>query len=1364
MKLFRLLLLCTVTAAVSAVALPARAVDTDALRRKQEAQQRARGMARELVASILDIQLQQLEENGLKELPLYREIQNMKKNMNGLVEKEMKVVVELLVKGQQGTPQDRDKAFKDARRMIREIVMRLSIERQNLLRRLKTAELTAQVKRLIDMESRVLKTTKSIPDQPQAQQEKLALSTIEDQRDVKQLFLQLVDTLADVSKWGGAIGTGASDGLRILSAAGVGVELDNAGKHLDGTLYVDAAKSQQAVIKGLGLLLEKLKETQGLLNSDRQSALDLVHSLIKQQEQVRKETQQADKVNAEKLVEKQAAVRKDLGKLTQSLEQMPEAQALLEQAKAAAYDATGKIFDAKPEEAVAEQGKVLGSLAQLEQQLATAAENQGADKSAEELAQMVKDLKQAQVDMRKIEKEQEKASKSAADKLAAAQQEEQLVATDLAKVDDQRKLPEAVVSKLADAEAAAKEATAALKEVAGDKAAEAKQQQAVEKAEMAVERAASEIDAALADAKRQVQAVKIGELARAAETLERAAAAEREIAAAANDAAKDKGLDAAAAKELREEQGEVKAVVDKLAEGAKFIAPKAGESLDEAAKAVAAGEEQLKKAEQKPGEASKKAAEQAAGEANKAAEKLTAAAAEMRKEIGKAAAELAKEADAQSAEIAGAKDAVNKALDKAEQSAAERLEALGAAEKKVREAATEQQKAAGRPQAAEAMKLADKIGEVQDQQAAADDAAKDLADGKANSPLSAAAKQQEVAEQAKQVADAAAKRPQAAEAKASGKPDPVANALEKANQAAAKAAKATLDGDNTQAEAARSKAREALDDAKKLATAEAAQAAEAPAGKPDPVAQQKVSEAAAEAAKLANADAPEAGESLAQAEKASAKAQQEMKEGEPAKSAEAQAKSAESLKKAGEQIQAAMEKLGAQEAKQLAEQAGEADQLASKTAPVDPAANDAVRDAEKAAEKGAKEAAKTPKQAASGEAEVQKALERAAASLSAREQRVERDKAIAEALAQLAKEQQAAADEIAEQRATLEQAAEASKQAAKGEPAPAGKPAPKETPLATQQAAAMKLDEAADKFAQAQRATGQGAEEVSGQTEIANKPLREAMELASNLNQDDKPPAGDLPQGETPEAANGEPAASPEKGRPVSDQPSKPAPPGSKGKPATEGQPPNPGKNEGNPQPAADGGNEPAADSSGDVSDAPADTSLGTGVVPNSPEVTAELMAGQKATEQANAALGLESKANGQKSAAAKSGKPQGESSKGKESSDSKGQEASADKSKAAKPSKSPGESNGSKQEGEFARNKKVKDGAVDPAAASEKPGESKDKGGPKDSDAEARKFREESWVAKLPPELRKAIRAKGERRAPRGYEERLRRYFESID
>ena len=56
-------------------------------------------------------------------------------------------------------------------------------------------------------------------------------------------------------------------------------------------------------------------------------------------------------------------------------------------------------------------------------------------------------------------------------------------------------------------------------------------------------------------------------------------------------------------------------------------------------------------------------------------------------------------------------------------------------------------------------------------------------------------------------------------------------------------------------------------------------------------------------------------------------------------------------------------------------------------------------------------------------------------------------------------------------------------------------------------------------------------------------------------------------------------------------------------------------------------------------------------------------------------------------------------------------------------------------------------------------------KAGGRDVQAGTRRVgREEAWVAKLPGELQSALRAQSEREPPRGYEERLRRYFESID
>jgi hypothetical protein len=50
------------------------------------------------------------------------------------------------------------------------------------------------------------------------------------------------------------------------------------------------------------------------------------------------------------------------------------------------------------------------------------------------------------------------------------------------------------------------------------------------------------------------------------------------------------------------------------------------------------------------------------------------------------------------------------------------------------------------------------------------------------------------------------------------------------------------------------------------------------------------------------------------------------------------------------------------------------------------------------------------------------------------------------------------------------------------------------------------------------------------------------------------------------------------------------------------------------------------------------------------------------------------------------------------------------------------------------------------------------------DASAAALKLKNEAWFAKLPPSLQAAIQAKARGKAPRGYEERLRRYFESVD
>jgi hypothetical protein len=50
------------------------------------------------------------------------------------------------------------------------------------------------------------------------------------------------------------------------------------------------------------------------------------------------------------------------------------------------------------------------------------------------------------------------------------------------------------------------------------------------------------------------------------------------------------------------------------------------------------------------------------------------------------------------------------------------------------------------------------------------------------------------------------------------------------------------------------------------------------------------------------------------------------------------------------------------------------------------------------------------------------------------------------------------------------------------------------------------------------------------------------------------------------------------------------------------------------------------------------------------------------------------------------------------------------------------------------------------------------------DSDAGGLEFANEPWFLELPPEVRQAMRANAQQRPPRGYEDKLNRYFKNID
>lgn len=1281
----------------------AQSIEADTLRRKQEDQQRARMMTRELVGNVLDIQLRQLEDNGLEDMPVYNDIQLMRKNLATLVDAEMVKVVEILAEAQRMPAAQRQETFVEARKQIRSVVVRLTAERQSLLRRLRMAELAEQARRLIGIQNGVRTITVSIPEEAKTRQESLLLKTQEDQRDVKELFLHLVQTLDDVRQWGGPVADASTEGLRILKAADVGRHVDRAEAELVAAQPPKAIEHQDSVLKGLRDLLKILERTQGAISNENREVLDKLRSVAEKQEQLQQETKKLDPTQPapEELVEKQAQIQTAVAELEKLLPEVATAERLTEQAEAAAKDATSELFEGNLTAAVTEQSEVLGNLAALEQVLAQGSEEVTADRTAEELAKTVADLQKAKAKLEEAAQKQAAAEEKADSNAKEAAPLEKAAAEAIAAAEKVGDLPADVERRLEEAEAAAKSAEAMLDAAAAE--ATPKEDAALAKADEALDRAQASVEAALNDAERQAAAVKIGELARAAEALERAAAEERSIAKEADTAAADGAVMPEEAKALENRQGDVEALTDKLAEALKSVSPETAAAVAQASEAAEMAGDQLATAS-KDGttpDAAAKSTNEAAQTAQEAAKKLSSAAQQLREEVRQAALALAKESQDQAKALADARDAVEEALNGPTVSLAEQMAQLQAAQKRTAEASRQQQKASGRPEAAKAMELAEQIAEAQAAQQAAETAAEELANGAAATPLKASAQQQAVAEMAEAAAaQADESSPQGKELKA---------ALADAQAAASKAAKDLFDGKTAEAEAAQKQADAALDKAAKLATEEAVTAMQAaPTAAPDIAAQKAAEQAAREAGDLAGGDAPMAAEALGDAAEAGADAAKELAGGQPEAAKSAQKQAEAKLAQAEKNLAAALSELSQKQQAALAKQAAAADKLAETTAKLEPTATEAIEAAQAAADTGAMPESDPGEQVAAAMS-AERQLERAAATLAAKEQQVRRDQSVAEALAALAAQQKDAAEMLDQQRSLAEAMT------------------PGVEPAQPEAFNAEKAAQAAADFTEAQRATGQGAAEVSGQQQVANPPLREALEMAAALPSSqqaaamaaEKPPVGELKPLSPAEGKDGQPMPAdgtpPGEGTPSDDTPGQPGEAaGQPGAPASE-----PGMGD-------------------------------TGFVPQSPELTAQLLAGPEAAAAMQAAqqappgakLQPGQNPNNTPTLSGKPPTPQGTP----VAEGTPGSEFSAPKS------------------GSETKNTAVKDGAI------EKPPEKTDFGDSKsgkregDTDATARQLEEQPWFAKLPPELRRSIRAGAQQKSPRAYEERLKRYFQSVD
>ncbi len=640
-----ILMLLLTAAPAMALAQP---LDPAALARKQDAQEQARRLARDLVATILDIQLRQLDENGLVELPLYLDIRAMRDHLDGLIEAEMREVIDLLIEAQGADRQQRQELFVAARGKIREVVGRLAAERLNLSRRLRAAELALRARQVIERQTVVLAATESVPNQPPQRQAESQLAAIEDQRDARELFAQLETSLREVRDWTGPIAAGAADGLNIVESTGVGDLLDRAQQGLQAADFTAAAGSQRAAIAGLGQLLERLERAQGLVGSDRAALAERIRELNSRQQALQERSRQADLRQTETavdLAEQQAALRGELANLSDVLQATPDSLPTLDEASAAAEQARGHLFESDLEAALAAQQQVRDRLEQLTSQVEQAAAQETAARSAANLADDARQIEQTGAQVRQAADLQAQAAQQAREQPVAALESEQQAADALRAAAD-GELPGEAAARLDDAARVAEAATREMADASPDAA--DRRANAAEAARAVTESALEALGDAISDARRRALAAQAGEWARSAEALERAAAAEHQIVETAEEASTT-GLDPGQAAELLAEQAAASVVARELAKATVEPLPAVASMLVQAAASGGNVERQLDSALDPAVTPSPEVAANVAREAAAAESRLKEAARQLRNEAGRAAAELAQQAGEQTA-------------------------------------------------------------------------------------------------------------------------------------------------------------------------------------------------------------------------------------------------------------------------------------------------------------------------------------------------------------------------------------------------------------------------------------------------------------------------------------------------------------------------------------------------------------------------------------------------------------------------------------------------------------------------------------------------------------------------------------------
>ena len=608
-------------------------------------QQRARDLTSDLLAILVDTQMLQLEDNRLTDLPLYEDLKTMRGRMQELARSKMPDVIELLVQADAADTKDRKAIMNDVHVRMRQVLRDLLRERERLRLRRQQAELIERIGEIVLKQRSTLQASLTLT----TAQEQLVLTTIDAQKNVGVLVATFHETLNLVSDWPGELGALAKTCSDVLTANKIDLLLVQVESQLNSTEFTKAVATEKEIITVLESILLQIRrfEDPAWIDSDAAEAAD---KIISAQEELKTKVEDSDPEDSQQvdaLVQEQTVIREKLQRLEALVAGNPEASELLQRAEEAASEARQEIFDGQIEDAVEKQEEIIGALAELQDELESPTNLLDPDLTSEEYEQIADAL--AEVGEKLVQADQ--LNDDAAEQLdsednAAATAAELEANETVDEAAAEENVIDAVKSAIQDAAVATEEAGEALKESQGkesDDPAQATAEEAIADAGDEIKEAIGRAQEAEDEARRNALATKLGELNRAVDALERAAAKARENADVIGD---DNPPTPQETADVEQDFNTTSELAENVAEGIENISPEAVENLNNAA-------EQAKELADKLGEndADNDSRESDSQSADDIAAELENAADQIRKDVVDTAEELVNELKDQIASV-----------------------------------------------------------------------------------------------------------------------------------------------------------------------------------------------------------------------------------------------------------------------------------------------------------------------------------------------------------------------------------------------------------------------------------------------------------------------------------------------------------------------------------------------------------------------------------------------------------------------------------------------------------------------------------------------------------------------------------------